>query len=205
MTKLAYTTCIRPAMTYASFAFANSLTKKQIGKLNTVQSLALRMTCNARRGTPLNGLEIILDVPPLDLYMKGEATKSVYRLIGTNEEDISTKGHIQPAMDKLTDIGLIGPLPDKMDKHMIWKTISKSGNDITAGFRCYTDGSKTTHGTGAGFCKMRDNKVIKTMGSKKKSSNKVSLDLYFSSNGHTVEVALPLMLPGCFQRPNHFF
>ena len=44
MTKLAYTSTIRPAMLYASFAFARGLGLQ----LNSVQSLALRMTCNAR-------------------------------------------------------------------------------------------------------------------------------------------------------------
>ena len=88
-------------MTYSCFAFALTLTKKQISKLNTVQSLALRMTCNARRGTPLNGLEIVLDVPPIDLFMKAEATKSAYRLIGTNDEAKAEKGHIKATKNTL--------------------------------------------------------------------------------------------------------
>ena len=37
MTKLAFTTCIRPALLYASFAFANGLAKKHIKSLNSVQ------------------------------------------------------------------------------------------------------------------------------------------------------------------------
>lgn len=90
MTKLAYTTCIRPAMLYASFAFANGLAKKLIKDLETVQSLSLRPMCNLRRGTPLKGFEVILNIPPLNLFIKAEASKSQYRLIGTNSETVTT-------------------------------------------------------------------------------------------------------------------
>ena len=120
MTELAYTTCIRLMQTYAAFAFAHSLTKKQIAKLTSVQSLALRLTCNARRGTPPNGLEIILDVPPIDIFMGAEAAKSAFRLIGTNYELSAQKGHLAKAKTKLHDLGLLDRQPDKIDK-LLWE------------------------------------------------------------------------------------
>ena len=154
-------------VTYAAFAFAHSLTKKQTAKLNSVQSLALRLTCNARRGTPLNGLEIILDVPPIDLFMKAEAAKSAFRLIGTNDESSAQRGHLAKAQTKLRDLGLFDRQPDKIDKQLLWDKkysthISKLGFDIEQGFRCYTDGSKTKDGLGAGFCIIDHEKVKKT-------------------------------------------
>ena len=36
------------------------------------------------------------------------------------------------------------------------------GGDITHGNRCYTDGSKTIHGSGAGVCMIKDSKVVRT-------------------------------------------
>ena len=126
MTKLAYTTCTRPAMTYASFAFAFGLPKKLIAKLNSVQSLALRMTCNARKGTPLNGLEVILDIPPIDLFMKAEATKSTFRLIGTSEEVTAAKGHVKTGNMKLLELNLHDIPRDNINKALVWdkKTIA---------------------------------------------------------------------------------
>ena len=38
----------------------------------------------------------------------------------------------------------------------------EKGCDTTYGIRCYTDGSKSSRGTGAGGCIMRDDKVTKT-------------------------------------------
>ena len=94
-------------MLYASFAFANTITKKQFTKLKSAQSLAMRMTCNARRGTPTNGLEVILDVPPIGIFFKAEAAKSAYRLIGTNDEVIAHKGHVNAGKPKLGKMGFL--------------------------------------------------------------------------------------------------
>ena len=44
------------------------------------------MTCNMGKGTPTSALEVILDVPPIDLFLKAEAKKAGYRLIGTSDD-----------------------------------------------------------------------------------------------------------------------
>ena len=49
---------------------------------------ALMMPCNMRKGTPTSALQVIMDVPPIDLFLKSEATKAGYRLIGRNDEDL---------------------------------------------------------------------------------------------------------------------
>ena len=148
MTKLALTTCIRPALLYASFAFANGLAKKHIKSLNSVQSMALRMACNSRKGTPLCGFEGILDVPPIDLFIKAEAPKTNFRLIGTNDEAPSLKGYVKREEGTLESLGLLNVESDHMGKVKLWEqkyttSITKHGVDIPNGFRCYTDGSKT--------------------------------------------------------------
>ena len=75
MIRYAYISTIRPMIAYSAFAFAGKLTSNHIKKLNKIQLLALRMTCNARRGTPLKGMEVILDIPPLDLFLNSRGTK----------------------------------------------------------------------------------------------------------------------------------
>ena len=79
------------------------------------------MTCNARRGTPTSGLEIILDVPPIDLFIKAEAAKSAFRLIGTNDEIASNNGHINAGKSKLHDLGVLNLQIDKIGKQHVWE------------------------------------------------------------------------------------
>ena len=70
MIKYAYTSCIPAKVSYAAFAFARTLTKGQITKLTRLQRSALIMTSNIRKGTPTSALEVITDVPPIDLFLK---------------------------------------------------------------------------------------------------------------------------------------
>ena len=177
----------------ASFAFASGLAKTHIAKLNSVQSMALRMTCNSRRGTPLKGLEVILDVPPIDLFIKAESTKTNFRLIGTNEETVSRKGHINREAETLATLGLLNSQPDKMGKERIWQQnyktcITKSGHDIQYGLRCYTDGSKTARGTGAGFCIMEGNKILKT-----RAFGLTKTATVFQAELHAIRMAVPFI------------
>ena len=78
------------------------------------------MTCYTRRGTPLNGLEIILDVPPIDLFIKPEAAKAAYRRIGTNDESMASKGHIKPQLDRLESLNLMPQDKDDCGIYNIW-------------------------------------------------------------------------------------
>ena len=40
--------------------------------------------------------------------------------------------------------------------------VNTDGEDLLIGTRCYTDGSKTSRGTGSGLCIMNDERVVKT-------------------------------------------
>lgn len=167
MVRYAYTACVRPMLAYAAFAYANKLSSKDISKLARVQRLALSMTCNMRKGTPLKGMEVILDVPPIDLFLKGEAKKSAYRMIGTSDEKTAPKGHVNLLHNQLTDLEIPLRKGDHMGNTRIWEQRysidnGSRGEDICMGYRCYTDGSKTIHGSGSGICIMNDDKVIKT-------------------------------------------
>lgn len=141
------------------------LAKKHVKNLSTVQSLALRMTCNLLRGTPLKGIEVIFDIPPIDQFIKAEAAKAQYRIIGTNKESRSPNGHLSKGAKDLEDLELLGTPSDHIGKERIWEKgyhteVSRAGPDILQGVRCYTDGSKTKFGTGSGICLMNDDKVV---------------------------------------------
>ena len=56
MVRYTYISTVRPMLTYSAFVIACKLTRNHIEKLNKVQYLALRRTCNARKGTPFKGL-----------------------------------------------------------------------------------------------------------------------------------------------------
>ena len=93
------------------------------------------MTGNYRKGTPTKALEIILNIPPIDTYLKAEALKSNYRLIGTSDDRPSRNGHRQLADEKLHSLGINLETGDYIGKERIWKqnytfNEDKSGRDI---------------------------------------------------------------------------
>jgi hypothetical protein len=70
-----YTGIVRPAMTYGCMVWARQANKAtDIFKLIKVQRLALILVAPMRRSTPTAGLEMILGVPPIKLYIKFLAT-----------------------------------------------------------------------------------------------------------------------------------
>ena len=167
MVKYAYTSCVRARLAYASFAFARSLTKGQTAKLSKLQRTALTMTSNMRKGTPTSALEVIMDIPPINLFLKAEATKAGYRLIGTSDDQRAEDGHLVKGQSELDQLEIPTAQGDYQGKERIWEqnyAVSHmgKGNDILHGHRCYTDGSRTTKGTGSGVCIMDGSKVTKT-------------------------------------------
>ena len=61
----------------------------------------LIMTCKISKNTQTSALEIILDVPPIGLFMKTEATKTKYRQINTSDSRVAENGHIQKELKEL--------------------------------------------------------------------------------------------------------
>uniref|UniRef100_A0A1I8H6S2 ANK_REP_REGION domain-containing protein n=1 Tax=Macrostomum lignano TaxID=282301 RepID=A0A1I8H6S2_9PLAT len=49
--------------------------------LNTIQSRARRLICNATRSKPFSGMGAFLDLPPFDLFVRGEAARTTRRLL----------------------------------------------------------------------------------------------------------------------------
>ena len=120
-----------------------------------------------RKGTPTSALEVILDVPPIDLFVKAEATKAGYRLIGTSDDPAAKDGHIEKGLSELETLHIPIEQGNYIGKERIWEQDYEindmgDGSDISHGIRCYTDGSKIGRDTGSGVCIMVDDKVVKT-------------------------------------------
>ena len=119
------------------------------------------MLGNFRKNTPGDALDVITDTMPIDLFIKGEAKKASIR-ISPHFDNIDwtsmtkNKGHISRATKSAEELDL--PLGESDDiNEPLWERNyevfpDSEGTDIFKGLRCYTDGSKTPNGCGAGTC-----------------------------------------------------
>ena len=78
--KWAYNAIVKPRITYGAVIWGPILRKASYrDKLNKLNFLAASMLCNVRRSTPRLALEIVLDLPPLDLVIMYEAISTIAR------------------------------------------------------------------------------------------------------------------------------
>ncbi|XP_055856174.1 uncharacterized protein LOC129919340 [Episyrphus balteatus] len=160
-----YTAIIRPILTYSSIVWWEAVEKSSYLKnLNKVQRLACIGITGAQRSTPQAGLEMILDLPVLDEFIRCTAAKSALRLKELGYWKQNTYGHgsimqrydTVPGLEATTDY--IPPLVD-FNKKISILIPERKGWDHNSliskqGIPFYTDGSKMESGTGAGvFCK----------------------------------------------------
>ncbi len=84
LTRWVLTGIVRPKIAYGAMEWANKVTnnKKQ---LERVQRLGLLAMVHARHSTPTAGLEAILDVMLLDLFMQCAVVQMVLRVGGRNQ------------------------------------------------------------------------------------------------------------------------
>jgi hypothetical protein len=76
-----YIGIVRPFLTYGSVVWARKTSMVRVtNKLKKVQRLGMLMVAPMRSHTPTAGLEIILGVPPLDLYILFLAVTTSNRL-----------------------------------------------------------------------------------------------------------------------------
>ncbi|KAL1447090.1 hypothetical protein WDU94_000567 [Cyamophila willieti] len=158
-----YCAVIRPMVTYGSIVWWLKVEQVQaklaLGKL---QRLACLCITSAMKSTPTAAMETLLNLPPLDIVIRGEARMGAYRLQQNNLWKRQLYGHskiILTVHDPVLNMG---------SDHMTVKTsLNKSINTgikpaldwvkhetglISKGCLVwYTDGSKTDEGSGAGI------------------------------------------------------
>jgi ribonuclease HI len=157
-----YTTVVRPIITYGCLVWWPKVEQAQAKlKLNSVQRLACICITGAIKSTSTTAMETLLNMPPLDIFIKGEARMGAYRLeLNNNWIKRNQQGHARitsTVTNPLLDMGSDRMLPkltfDKPFKVLInweeWKQMEQQC--LTKGLVWYTDGSKTDTGTGAGI------------------------------------------------------
>jgi ribonuclease HI len=166
-----YTAMIRPIVSYASIVWWRKLKKKGAkDALNSLQRLACAITLSGTKSTPRETMEVLLNLPPLDIFLEQEAMGANCRFKISSKREIRelcdqelTNQYV--CFDEFDDLKLAIELSDYMDKeynynipfateipdenYYIHNSIDEN-NDIQ---RWYTDGSKTLLGTGCGvYC-----------------------------------------------------
>jgi ribonuclease HI len=174
----AYNCVVRPALTYGSVVWHAVTQKKGIQEqLNKVQRLAGLMTAPMRRSTPTAGIEVIMHLMPLDIYILGEALKTMSRITEYTKDSwdgLGTgqfTGHRRWLKDRCREIGLYDFPTDRITPRIKWTrgyTVDKesflSGKaEVKQGvFTCFTDGSKLDETVGLGYLiKTEDGTLLK--------------------------------------------
>ena len=168
-----YTSIIRPIVAYGAPILINSLDRGPIkSRLVRLQRLACSMILGAMNSTPTGGMEMIIGLNPLDLFLKERALHDSSRLIKYNHwrgrtGDTPWKNSHTQCIEKLRQNvkGLFG-LTDSTDRtHRIkndFRTEILGRDDLLMPKRrpkplsentinCFTDGSKSGSNSGAGF------------------------------------------------------
>jgi ribonuclease HI len=166
-----YTAIARPIMCYAAGIWINAAKKATLAnKLQKVQRLGCMMVTSAFPGTPTAALEVMLNLPPLEIYLEGEAYKACYRLEKGNtwtRKTIGSKGKLQSHVD-ISNKGKSKIQSLQTDKDAIIPKLHlrktfcidvREREDIAAlleeierddSIHCYTDGSRKNEKTGSG-------------------------------------------------------
>lgn len=173
--KWLYTSLVRPIMTYSCFTWINSTNKStHMKKLGKVQRQGCLATLNAMKTTPTAGMEVILGIRPIDIYLKELAISSYLRLNRNGNwtpipgEVLGKNAHSNIILDIIKEIPEVRiPVDNLLNKDYVvsnFKTSIKTREEMTiqagnikltpadpASVHVYTDGSKTNYGSGCAY------------------------------------------------------
>lgn len=158
--KWIYTAVVRPILTYGALVWWNATkVKDRLNRINTVQRQSCLSITGALKSTPTEALEVILHIIPLDLHMVELAGNSALRLLclghfkeGSRRGHRSIVGRINVCNTRNSDYTLkelsFGSVHEtELPARELWA----SNQVIREGeLQVYTDGSKTSQGTGSG-------------------------------------------------------
>jgi ribonuclease HI len=168
----AYTGIVRPALTYGSIVWAKGCQGVMImRKLTRINRLALLTLGHFRYSTPTAGLEVIMNVLPLDLHIKQVAALAMWRIRSCNQIKLQrlTSRFITHRQYNLNNLRMAagdvidGDLIQTKRKWVREFSMDKdgwNGKPLANEYELYTDGSRFQGKTGGGVCAYLDGDLI---------------------------------------------
>ena len=173
--KWSYTGIVRPKLTYACHIWQHRINKTTKVKLERLNRLACLNIAQVHRSTPTKGMEIIYNLPPLDLIVQRVGVQTYLRIrsqINTHWDGIGNcrNGFLFQSYNMATKLGVYGLPTDQIMTHKNWvkkfhtldfeeyKNCSSESNNT---IYCYTDGSKIKDSmVGCGFIIKKASKCL---------------------------------------------
>jgi len=159
-----YQSLIRPLLSYGSVVFAHRITKGDAKRMEQLQRQFLLSMTHAMRSTPTAGLEVALGVMPLDLFLQQVATTSYLRIRPLLKHtwdglaDGAKVPHRRHHLSLLQKEGLDCLNFERPVKKFLWDL---STDPLTeCDYTIYTDGSKTSAGTGCAWTLTEGNTAL---------------------------------------------
>ena len=168
-----FTAIIRPILAYAAVIWINATNSSTLVKmLQKVQRLACITITSAYPSTPTAALEVLLQIHPIDVFLKGEAFMATYRLerggMWTTRSYVGCRGrkfksHVDMNNEGKIKIPILNMPKDSCtpylqferkysvkigERNQIQSEIDELDDNV---IQCYTDGSHIDRKTGAGI------------------------------------------------------
>ena len=116
-----YTAIVRPILTYGAVVWIGCLRRKKIVKeLVKLQRMACLMVTGAMRSTPTAGMEVLLGLQPLEIYLKEVALATSMRLRvnidwrAEGGERLGENSHVKMLNELMEAEGKLGYPQDKL-------------------------------------------------------------------------------------------
>ena len=160
-----YTAIIQPVLAYGSLVFAHALTDSHRLLLKGIHRRIMLSMTHSMRSTPTDGMEVVLGLLPLDLYIAQTAAMATWRIgtaiqwDGLDESIKGRKSHRKFWGDFHTQEGVEGHT-DRITRTNEWTNFDRidPAEETT---KIYTDGSKLEDGTaGAGFAIFQGDHIV---------------------------------------------
>ena len=86
LTRWLYTSVVRPAISYGSVVWSRACNAKWATvKMTRLHRMIAMAMAPMRKSTPTAGLEVLLGLMPLDIFLQGEGIRAFYRVSVVNE------------------------------------------------------------------------------------------------------------------------
>ena len=172
LTRWMWTNVMRPSLTYGAMTWAKATERKShLNKLTQVQRLAMLQLAHVRPSTPTMGLEILYNIPPIDLTIKLKALTDYWRIqpkrwwlpLQAGLTNPHRLGHVR-YLDNLNPFPLQAidtrPRTRLWDRQYEVDLQAWTGNDAPYDVVIYTDGSQIEEKTGIGVVTKAQNRPI---------------------------------------------